>query len=77
MAFTHMLRKQTGVKDAFERVYAAWFEALDREWLDRGATYMEFGQVMDATRKKVRGALEGAGKRKGGCSVDGLREELL
>lgn len=76
VAFTHMLRKQTGVKDAFERVYAAWFEALDREWLDRGATYMEFGQVMDATRKKVRGALERAGKRKGGCSVDGLREEL-
>ncbi|ACO62327.1 predicted protein, partial [Micromonas commoda] len=46
-----------GAKDAFERVYSAWFQALDREWLDRGATYMEFGEVMNATRKKVRGAL--------------------
>jgi hypothetical protein len=26
--------------DAFERVYVAWFEVLDREWLARKATYM-------------------------------------
>jgi hypothetical protein len=72
-----MLRKgHAGAKDAFERVYTAWFEALDREWLDRGATYMEFGEVMNATRKKVRGALERAGRRNGGCTVEGLREEL-
>ena len=77
VAFTHMLRKgHAGAKDAFERVYAAWFEALDREWLDRGATYMEFGEVMNATRNKVRGALERAGRRNGGCTVEGLREEL-
>ena len=26
--------------DAFEEVYAALFEVLDREWLAAGATYM-------------------------------------
>ena len=72
VAFTHMLRKgRAGAKDAFERVYAAWFEALDREWLDRGATYMEFGEVMNATRNKVRGALERAGRRNGGMHGGG------
>lgn len=62
--------------DAFERLYVTWFEVLDREWLERRATYMEFPQVMGAAKKRVVGALERAGRRRGGCTMAGVREEL-
>lgn len=46
------------------------------EWLERRATYMEFTQVMEASKKSVSQALARAGRRKGGCTTAGLREEL-
>jgi hypothetical protein len=57
-------------------VYVAFFEALDREWLETKATYMEFSSVMAATKAKTEKALERAGRRWGGCTLTGLREEL-
>jgi len=72
-AFVHALASED---DAFERVYVAWFEVLDREWLAQRATYMEFSQVMAATKKSMSRALERAGRRKGGCTTTGLRQEL-
>lgn len=42
---------------AFEEVYVATFEVLDREWLSRGASYMEFPIVLKATLTAIRTAL--------------------
>lgn len=42
---------------AFEEVYCAAFDVLDRVWLERGATYMEFNQVLKEVRERVRKAL--------------------
>ncbi|KAK3276040.1 hypothetical protein CYMTET_15869 [Cymbomonas tetramitiformis] len=42
---------------AFENLYCATFELLDRQWLLQKATYMEFSGVMAATRKVVEEAL--------------------
>ncbi|KAI8474779.1 MAG: engulfment and motility protein [Monoraphidium minutum] len=42
---------------AFEVVYAAAFELLDRVWLERKATYMEFNAVLKDVRGRVEGAL--------------------
>lgn len=62
--------------DAFERIYVAWFEVLDRNWLEAKATYMEFSQVMETSKKEVMRALEREGRRRGGCTIAGLRQEL-
>jgi hypothetical protein len=42
---------------AFEEVYCAAFELLDRVWLERGATYMEFNAVLKEVRERVARAL--------------------
>lgn len=42
---------------AFEEVYVATFEVLDREWLARQASYMEFPTVLQATLTAVKAAL--------------------
>lgn len=42
---------------AFEEVYVATFEVLDREWLSRGASYMDFPVVLKATLTAVKAAL--------------------
>lgn len=57
--------------DAFEELYAAAFEVLDREWLQRRATYMEFPVVLDAAMAVVRDALQGRPR-----SVGELRRAL-
>jgi hypothetical protein len=36
----------------------------------------EFTQVMEASKKEVSRALERAGRRRGGCTTAGVREEL-
>ena len=43
---------------AFDELYVATFDALDREWLAAQASYMQFPMVLDATCTKVRAALE-------------------
>ena len=40
-----------GGERALHGVYSVIFAAVDREWVESGATYMEFSQVV----KKVRG----------------------
>lgn len=42
---------------AFEELFVATFEALDREWLKQRASYMEFNAVMSAVRTQVDHAL--------------------
>eukprot|EP00892_Ulva_mutabilis_P007373 jgi/Ulvmu1/5007/UM021_0024.1 len=42
---------------AFEEVYVVAFEVLDREWLSRGASYMEFPVVLKATLTAIKTAL--------------------
>ena len=42
---------------AFEEVFVASFEELDREWLRQGASYMQFGQVLKAVRIKLSDSL--------------------
>jgi hypothetical protein len=69
-------RDEEASRGAFGGVYVAFFEALDREWLETKATYMEFSSVMAATKAKTEKALERAGRRWGGCTLTGLREEL-
>ena len=61
---------------AFEQMYVTFWEVFDNEWLDRKATYMEFSQVMQSCREKVRIALEKGGKQAGGCTLGGVREML-
>ena len=69
--------KQKDDDDAsFEKIYVAWFEVLDRNWLEAKATYMEFSQVMEKTKMEVMRALERAGRRRGGCTIAGFRQEL-
>ena len=69
-------RDEEASRGAFGGVYVAFFEALDREWLETKATYMAFSSVMAATKAKTEKALERAGRRWGGCTLTGLREEL-
>lgn len=40
-------------EDAFERVYAATFELLDRLWLDTKSSYMDFPVVLKLTRERL------------------------
>ena len=61
---------------AFEHLYATFWEVFDNEWLDKKASYMEFSSVMDSTKDRVRLALERAGKAKGGCTLEGVRDAL-
>jgi ELMO domain-containing protein len=42
---------------AFEEVYVASFEVLDRIWLDRAASYMEFPAVMTETMAVLKQAM--------------------
>lgn len=42
---------------AFEEVFCAMFDALDRRWLARGASYMEFNAVLSEARARVARAL--------------------
>jgi hypothetical protein len=34
---------------AYQQLYAATFEALDRTWVEMGASYMRFNEVMGAS----------------------------
>lgn len=43
--------------DAFEEVYVAAFEVLDRIWLERAASYMEFPAVLNDTMAAVKEAM--------------------
>ena len=61
---------------AFEHLYACFWETFDDEWLDKKASYMEFSRVMDSTKDRVRLALEKAGKARGGCTLEGVRDAL-
>ena len=61
---------------AFEHLYATFWEVFDNEWLDKKASYMEFSSVMDSTKDRVRLALERAGKARGGCTLEGVRDAL-
>lgn len=45
---------------AFEEVYCACFALLDRVWLQRRASYMEFNSVM----QEVKGCLDKALRRR-------------
>ena len=51
-------------------------EVFDNEWLDQNASYMEFSSVMESTKDRVRLALERAGKARGGCTLEGVRDAL-
>lgn len=42
---------------AFEEMYVASFEVLDRIWLERGASYMEFPTVLSDTMEAVKEAM--------------------
>lgn len=44
-------------ESAFEEVYVASFEVLDRIWLERAASYMEFPTVLNDTMSAVKEAL--------------------
>ena len=61
---------------AFEHLYATFWEVFDNEWLDKKASYMEFSSVMESTKDRVRLALERAGKARGGCTLEGVRDAL-
>jgi hypothetical protein len=37
---------------------------------------MEFSSVMESTKDRVRLALERAGKARGGCTLEGVRDAL-
>ena len=37
---------------------------------------MEFSIVMESTKERVRLALEKAGKQRGGCTLEGVRDAL-
>jgi hypothetical protein len=41
-AFVHLLGKD---EKAYQELYAATFEALDRTWVEMGASYMRFNEV--------------------------------
>jgi hypothetical protein len=56
-AFCELLREHD---DAFEEVYCSTFALLDRVWLQRNATYMEFNTVM----KEVKAQLDKALRRR-------------
>ncbi len=56
---------------AFEELFVAAFECLDREWLRQKASYMQFNQVMKDVRGEVDSALSLQPK-----SVEELRRAL-
>lgn len=56
-AFCELLRDSEA---AFEELYCATFALLDRVWLARGASYMEFNAVM----AEVKGHLDRALRRR-------------
>ena len=53
-AFAQLL---THEPHAFEEVYVATFECLDREWLAANASYMQFPMVMDGVFASVKKAM--------------------
>lgn len=42
---------------AFDEVYCSCFALLDRVWLQRGASYMEFNSVMQEVKAQLDKAL--------------------
>lgn len=56
---------------AFEEVYCAAFDLLDRVWLDKKASYMEFNQVLKEVKERVAQALAARP-----ADVDSLRRGL-
>lgn len=69
-------KKHSDPDVAFEHLYASFWEVFDNEWLDQKASYMEFSRVMENTKERVRLALEKAGKARGGCTLEGVRDAL-
>lgn len=69
-------KKESDPDVAFERLYVCFWEVFDNEWLDQKASYMEFSSVMESTKERVRLALEKAGKQRGGCTLEGVRDAL-
>ena len=57
---------------AFEELFIATFECLDREWLRQRASYMEFNSVVKAVRALVERALSSQPK-----SISAMRQKLL
>merc|ERR1712118_600931 len=43
--------------DAFHEVYCVAFEMLDNEWLRVGASYLQFNDVLKATKHKLEALL--------------------
>mmetsp|Transcript_34876 Transcript_34876/g.76228 ORF Transcript_34876/g.76228 Transcript_34876/m.76228 type:complete len:289 (+) Transcript_34876:275-1141(+) len=56
-AFRGFAKLLENEEDALEVVYAATFELLDYNWLKQRASYMEFPNVMNATKSTVASAL--------------------
>ena len=69
-------KKHSDPDVAFEHLYASFWEVFDNEWLDQKASYMEFSRVMENTKERLRLALEKAGKARGGCTLEGVRDAL-
>jgi hypothetical protein len=42
---------------ALDEMYAETFVYFDKVWRARGATYMQFAQILDAVKQKVAAAL--------------------
>ena len=57
---------------AFEELFVATFEILDREWLRQRASYMQFNTVIKAVRGRVVQALGSQPK-----SINELRQQML
>mmetsp|Transcript_18983 Transcript_18983/g.53175 ORF Transcript_18983/g.53175 Transcript_18983/m.53175 type:complete len:290 (-) Transcript_18983:252-1121(-) len=54
--FALLLKRMDGLA-AFAEVYCAAFQLLDRQWLESGASYMEFNKVLDTVKHQVLNAL--------------------
>jgi ELMO/CED-12 family len=54
MAFAQLLTYEV---NAFEELYVATFEVLDRQWLAARASYMQFPMVLDGAIAAVKKAL--------------------
>ncbi|GBG87340.1 hypothetical protein CBR_g45400 [Chara braunii] len=44
-------------EEAFDELYCVAFQLLDSQWLEMGASYMEFNSVLRATRNQIEQAL--------------------
>jgi ELMO/CED-12 family len=54
MAFAQLLTYEV---NAFEELYVATFEVLDRQWLAARATYMQFPMVLDEAISAIKKAV--------------------